>query len=100
MGLYLLEMDVDASTPEKNAAIMERVEQVIKAGGTPNAKLIAGPWVSYESPKLWLVVDNPDLHKSFAARIQLYNAGLVPKVRVHPIATWEEAITAAKAAGA
>ncbi len=98
MALYLLEMDLEVSTPEKRAAIMERADQVIKAGGTPAAKLIAGPWVSHETPKMWWVFDNPDLVKSFPARMQLYYAGLVTKIQLHPIATWEEAKAAAKAA--
>ncbi len=69
MALYLVEIDLDVSTPEKNAAIIERTERVIKAGGSPTAKLIAGPWVSQETPKTWWVFDNPDLLNSFPARI-------------------------------
>ncbi len=33
MGLYLVEVDIDVSTPEKRAAIMERIEEVITNKG-------------------------------------------------------------------
>jgi hypothetical protein len=32
MSLYLVEIRLDASTPEKRTQIVERVEQVVKAG--------------------------------------------------------------------
>ena len=50
MSLYLVEVRVDVSTPEKRAQVMERVDQVVKAGGTPTARLMAGPWASMENP--------------------------------------------------
>jgi hypothetical protein len=43
MSLYLAEVRFDVSTPEKRTKVMERVEQVVKAGGTPTARLVAGP---------------------------------------------------------
>tara|TARA_B100000029_G_C16760686_1_gene661698 strand:+ start:354 stop:485 length:132 start_codon:yes stop_codon:yes gene_type:complete len=43
MSLYLGELHIDLSTKEKRQAIAERVEQVIKEGGTDNARLVAGP---------------------------------------------------------
>ncbi len=98
MALYLAEMDLDVSTPEKRAAIMERAEQVVKAGGTPNSKLVAGPWASHENPKLFWVFDSPDLTKSFPERMALFNGGLLKNLRINPIATWEETKAAAKAA--
>jgi len=99
MPLYLLEMKLDVSTPQKRDAIIERIEQVVKAGGSPNARLVAGPWVSQENPTLLAVFDNPDLTKSLPARMALYNAGLVTDVRLRPIIDWEGAKAAAKAAG-
>ena len=50
MGLYLVEVDIDVSTPEKRAAIMERIEQVVTNKGTPTAKLVAGPFGSLNRP--------------------------------------------------
>ena len=43
MGLYLVEVDIDVSTPDKRGEIFERIEQVVTNTGTPTAKLVAGP---------------------------------------------------------
>ncbi len=99
MALYLLELDLDPA-PQKRDAIIERVDQVVKAGGSPTSKLIAGPWISHERPTLLAIVEIPDLMKSLPPRMELYYAGLITDIRLRPIANWEEVKAAAKAAGA
>ncbi len=89
MSLYLVEIQLDLSTPEKRAQVMERVEQVIKEGGTPNSRLVAGPWASMESQTLWLVSDNPDLNAGLPMVMGLYNAGLIRDTRIRPIIDWD-----------
>ena len=89
MALYLVEVQLDVSTPEKRAQIMEQVEQVVKNGGTPDFRLVAGPWGSLENPTLFLVTDNPDLTQSLPALIGFYNAGLIRDLRSRPIIDWE-----------
>jgi len=100
MSLYLVEVRVDVSTPEKRAQVMERVDQVVKAGGTPTARLMAGPWASMENPTVLFVVENPDLNQTMPAIMELYNAGLVSDTRLRPIMAWEGVkAAAAKAQG-
>ena len=82
MSLYLLEVKLNIEEQEQ---VMARVEQVVKEGGTPNAKLIAGPWFSQENPTMWLLVDNPDLDKSMPELISLYENGLITDTRVRPM---------------
>ena len=89
MSLYLVEIRVDVSTPEKRAQIMERVEQVVKEGGTPTARLVAGPWACMENPTVIFVLENPDLNLTMPAIIELYNAGLISDSRMRPIMDWE-----------
>jgi hypothetical protein len=89
MSLFLVEMRLDVSTPEKVAQITERVEQAIKAGGTPTARLVAGPWSSLENPTLFWVLENPDLSKSMPEIMELYGAGLISDQRIRPIMDWE-----------
>ena len=89
MSLYLVETRLDASTPEKRTQIMERVEQVVKAGGTPTARLVAGPWASMENPTLFFVLENPDLNRSMPEIMELFSAGLISDTRMRPIMDWE-----------
>jgi len=89
MSLYLVEIRLDVSTPEKRAQIAERVEQVVQAGGGATARLVAGPWGSLESPTLFLIQDAPDLNQTMPATMELYNAGLVSDARIRPIMDWE-----------
>jgi hypothetical protein len=95
MSLFLSEIRLDASTPEKRAQIMERVEQVIKAGGSGAARLVAGPWASLENPTLFLVQEVSDLNQSMPEIMELYNAGLILDTRQRPIMEWEGAKAAA-----
>jgi hypothetical protein len=88
-------MRLDVSTPEKRAQNFARVDQVVKDGGTPNARLVAGPWGSLENPTIWLVADNPDPLKSLPNLMTMYNAGLITDTRVRPIATWADIKAAA-----
>ena len=100
MGLYLVEVDLDVSTPEKRAAVFERVEQVITNAGTPTAKLVAGPWGSLNRPTIYMVFNNPDLEQSLPELMGLYNAGLIRDVRSQPITDWKGVkAAAAKVAG-
>lgn len=100
MGLYLVEVDLDVSTPEKRAEVFERVEQVVTNAGTPTAKLVAGPWGSLNRPTIFMVLDNPDLEQSLPEIMGLYNAGLIRDTRSQPIADWNGVKAAAeKAAG-
>jgi len=89
MSLYLAEVRLDASTPENRAQRMERVEQVVKAGGTPTFRLVAGPWASMENPTLFFVFENPDLNQSMPAIMELFDAGLISDIRMRPIMDWE-----------
>lgn len=88
MGLYLVEVDLDVSTPEKRAEVFERVEQVVTNAGTPTSKLVAGPWGSLNRPTVYLVFDNPDQEQSLPEIMGLYNAGLIRDVRTQPITDW------------
>ena len=98
--LYLIEIQLDLSTPEKREQVRERVEQVIKEGGSPTSRLVAGPWVSMESQTLWLVADDPDLNQTMPMTIGLYRAGLIRDTRLRPIIDWDGAkAAAAKAQG-
>ena len=94
----IVELQLDLSTPEKREQIRERVEQVVKEGGTPTARLVAGPWASMESQTLWLVLDNPDLNQSMPEIIALYNAGLIRDTRSRPIMDWDGLKAAAEKA--
>jgi hypothetical protein len=99
MSLYLVEVRLDVSTPEKRTKAMERVEQVVKEGGTPTARLVAGPWASMENPTVLFVLENPDLNQSMPGVIELFNAGLIIDTRVRPIMAWEGVKAAAAKAG-
>jgi hypothetical protein len=98
MALYLLEVHLDVSTPEKRAQSVARVDQIVKDGGSPNARLVAGPWGSLENPTIWAVFDNPDPLKSLPNLMTMYNAGLITDTRLRPIATWAEVKAAAEKA--
>ena len=89
MSLYLWEMHIDVSTPEKSTKITERIEEIIKEGGTPTSRLVAGPWASLENPTLIAVVEAPDLSQTMPATIELYNEGLITDMRIRPIISWE-----------
>ena len=91
MSLYLWEMHLDVSTPEKRTKLMERIEEVVKAGGSPSGRLVAGPWASLENPTLVAVVETPDLSQSMPATMELYNEGLINNMHIRPIMTWEGA---------
>ena len=82
MSLYLFEVQLNI---EKQGQVMARVEQLVKENGTPNAKLITGPWFSQENPTMWLVVDNPDLDQSMPELISLYDNGLIKDTRLRPM---------------
>jgi hypothetical protein len=100
MSLDLVEIRLDASTPEKRTQIVERVEQVVKAGRTPTQRLVAGPWASLENPTLFVVFDNPDLNQTMPEIMELYSAGIISDTRIRPIMDWEAAkAAAAKAQG-
>ena len=100
MSLYLLEIQLDPSTPEKQAQIMEQVEQVVKNNGTPTSQLVAGPWASIENPTLFFVVEIQDLNQTMPEVIALYTAGLIRDTRMRPIMDYEGAKAAmAKAQG-
>ncbi len=95
MGLYLVEVDIDVSTPEKRAAVMERIEQVVTNKGTPTAKLVAGPFGSLNRPTIYLALDNPDQLQSLPELMGLYEAGLVRDIRTEPVADWDSIKAAA-----
>ena len=100
MSLFLVEIQMDVSTPEKREQVMQRLEQVVQAGGTPTGRLVAGPWVSLENPTVTLVIDNPDLDQTMPEIIGLYNAGLIRDTRIRPVMDYEKAKAAvAKAQG-
>ena len=99
MGLYLVEVDIDVSTPAKRAEIFERIEQVVTNAGTPTAKLVAGPWGSLNRPTIFMVLDNPDMEQSLPEIMGLYNAGLIRDTRSHPIADWNGVKAAAEKVG-
>ena len=89
MSLYLVEIRIDVSTPEKRAQMMERIEQMVKDGGNPTDRLVAGPWACMENPTVLFVVENPDLNKTMPQIVGLYNAGLISDSRIRPIIDWE-----------
>jgi hypothetical protein len=95
MSLYLWEMHLDVSTPEKRAKITERIEEVVKEGGTPTARLVAGPWASLENPTVVAVFEVPDLNQTMPATMELYDEGLINDTHMRPIITWEGAKAAA-----
>ncbi len=95
MGLYLVEVDIDVSTPEKRAAIMERIEEVITNKGTGTAKLVAGPFGSLHRPTVYFAFDNPDQLQSLPDIMGLYNAGLIRDVRSEAVADWDSIKAAA-----
>ncbi len=92
MSLYLTEITLDLSTKEKRQAIVERVSEVIKAGGTDTGRLVAGPWVSLESSTVWVVTDIPDVGKTLEEMARLTVAGLLVERRLRPIADWANAL--------
>ena len=92
MSLYLTELTLDLSTKEKRQAIVERVSEVIKAGGTDTGRLVAGPWVSLESSTLWVVTDILDVSKTLEEMARLTVAGLLVERRLRPIADWANAL--------
>ena len=95
MSLYLTEITLDLSTKEKRQAIVERMEEVIKAGGTDTARLVAGPWVSLESSTVWVVTDIPDVGKTLEEMARLTVAGLLVERRLRPIAEWADVLEVA-----
>ena len=95
MAIYLVEVDIDVSTPEKCAAVTERIEEVITNGGTPTAKLLAGPFGSLNRPTVYFAFDNPDLQQSFPELMGSYNAGLIRDIRTEPVADWDSVRAAA-----
>jgi hypothetical protein len=99
MSLYLVEVRVEISTQEKRAKVMERIEQVVKEGGTPTARLVAGPWASMENPTVLFVFENPDLNQTMPAIMELFNEGLISDSRMRPIMDWEGVKAAAAKAG-
>jgi len=99
MSLYLYELRLDPSTAEKRTQIMERVEQVVKAGGTPTGRLVAGPWASLENPTLYFVFEVTDLNQTMPATMELYSAGLISDMRMRPVMDWASAKAAATAQG-
>jgi hypothetical protein len=98
MSLYLYELRLDASTPDKRAQIMERVEQAVKAGGAPAGRLVAGPWASLENPTLFAVFEVSDLNQTMPGTMELYNTNLITDMRMRPIMDWEGAKAAAATA--
>ncbi len=95
MSLFLAELSLDLSTKEKRQAIVERVEEVIKAGGTDTGRLVAGPWLSLESTTMWVVTDIPDVSKTLEETARLTIAGLLVERRLRPIAEWADVLEVA-----
>ena len=96
MSLYLAEFMVDLSTKEKRTAIFDNFAEVVKNGGTPNARLIGGPWASLEKQSFFAVVDIPDMKQIMGETFGFVIAGLLVEQRLRPIASWEDTVTLAK----
>ena len=90
MSLFLSEFMLDLSTKEKRQAVVENIGQTIKDGGTPNARIVAGPWVSLENSSVWGVLDIPDVSKTMEETAQFMVAGLLIERRLRPIANWAD----------
>ena len=95
MSLFLAELSLDLSTKEKRQAIVQRVEEVIKAGGTDTGRLVAGPWVSLETSTLWVVTDIADVSKTLEEVARFTIAGLLIERRLRPIANWADLLEVA-----
>ena len=95
MSLFLAELTLDFSTKEKRQAIVERVSEVIKEGGTATGRLVAGPWASLETSTLWVVTDIPDVGKTLEEVARFTIAGLLIERRLRPIAEWADVLEVA-----
>ena len=85
MALHLVELSLNVDSPERAKAAVSLAENLSSGNLPDGASLVAGPWVSNEEAKLYLVLDLQDHSLTLGAFWPAMARGIIAKRRLIPI---------------
>ena len=85
MALHLVELSLNVDSPERAKTAVSVAESLASGNLPPGASLIAGPWVSNEEAKLYLVLDIQDHSLTVGHFWPGMAHGVIAKRRLTPI---------------